>query len=78
MARKELYRRWGKIDDVATACGVGRHRSTECYEYTIKPLEGNLRVKHGVVSLRKFRRNQHVYFWEDKTGKIYDVVPKIE
>lgn len=79
MARKvQLYRRWGKIDNVATACGVGRHRSSDCYTYEVKPLQGNLRIKRGIVSLRRIGKGQQVFFWEDTAGKVYDIIPKFE
>ena len=73
----QLYRRWGKIDASQAACESGRDRVTECFTYSIKPLQGNGRVKEGVVSLRRFRLDQQVYFWEDGSGKVYDVVPKL-
>lgn len=78
MAKTKLYRRWGKIYAVQTACGVGRHRSSECYTYEVKPLQGNYRTKRGIVSLLRIGKGKQVFFWEDKAGKVWDLVPKFE
>ena len=64
--------RLGKIDDVQTSAGIGRLRSSELFTYSVKPLEGNLRVKHRITSVNKFRKNQKVMMLED-AGKVLDL-----